>query len=161
MLNRKISIGVIGGNETSPEQAEIAHELGEHIAANGAVLVCGGKKGIMEAASKGASEKNGTVVGILPESDRSDANSFLTIAIPTGLGIARNVIVVQSSDVIIAFPGAYGTLSEIAVALALNKTVIRMPGSWDLRKAAPVDAALLKEAFDARQAIGLALSSVG
>ncbi|MFW5784552.1 MAG: TIGR00725 family protein [Chitinispirillaceae bacterium] len=161
MQSRKITIGVIGGNETSQEQADTAFELGEHIAANGAVLICGGKGGVMEAVSKGVYSKKGTVVGILPESDKKQANPYVTIAIPTGLGIARNVIVVHSSDVIIAFPGAYGTLSEIAVALALNKTVIRMPGAWDLRKSGPVDAALFKEAFDVRQAIGLALSSVG
>ncbi len=156
---KRLSIGVIGGNDCSPSDAEIAYELGSHIAARGAVLICGGKGGIMEAVSKGAFEKGGTVIGILPGTDKSEANPFVSVAIPTGLGISRNVIVVHSSDVIIAFPGAYGTLSEIAVALAVNKTVIRMPGAWDLRKAAPVDAGKFKEAFDARQAIGLALSS--
>jgi uncharacterized protein (TIGR00725 family) len=82
------------------------------------------------------------------------------IAIPTGLGIARNILVVRASDALIAFPGSYGTLSEIALALNLGKTVVYMPGTWDLKKIAPVDSALFKEAFDASQAIGLALNSL-
>ncbi|KMQ50785.1 hypothetical protein CHISP_2308 [Chitinispirillum alkaliphilum] len=160
MFTQKPTIGVVGANETTSQQLQSAFELGEHIAARGALLVCGGKGGIMEAASKGASSNNGTVIGILPSTDKAEANPYVTIAIPTGLGIARNALVVHSSDVLIAFPGLYGTLSEIAIALALKKTVICMPGAWDLKKIAPVDTGIFKEASDARQAIGLALTAL-
>ncbi len=160
MSTLKPTIGVIGANETTPHQQNLALELGEHIAARGAVLVCGGNGGIMEAASKGANHKGGTVIGILPGIEKTDANPYVTIAIPTGLDIARNALVVHASDVIIAFPGGYGTLSEIAIALALKKTVIIMPGAWDLRKLAEVDTRFFKEASDPRQAIGLALTAI-
>jgi len=161
MAQRKICIGVIGANETDSENYDLAYELGTHIADRGAVLVCGGLGGIMEAASKGAREHEGTVVGILPGSEKETANPYVTIALPTAMGIARNTLIVHMSDVLIAFPGAYGTLSEIAFALASGKTVIYFPGTWDLKKIAQVDAARFKEAFDARHAIGLALGAVG
>jgi len=160
MANRRFCIGVVGGNSADSVNSALAEELGGHIAARGAVLVCGGLSGIMESASKGAAEKGGTVIGILPGSDPAEANPFVTIALPTGMGIARNTLVVQMSDVLIAFPGEYGTLSEIALALATGKTVIYFPGSWDLRKVAPVDQRHFKEAFDARHAIGLALGAL-
>jgi uncharacterized protein (TIGR00725 family) len=160
MASRKIVIGVIGGAETTDENSRLAYEVGNYIASNGAVLVCGGLSGIMEAASRGAYENNGQVVGFLPGEKKSDANPYVHLAIPTGMGIGRNVLVVRASDSLIAFPGSYGTLSEISLALNLGKTVVYMPGAWDLKKIAPVDSALFKEAFDARQAIGLALNSV-
>jgi len=160
MSAQKPVIGVIGGGEASEENLSIAQELGQHIAVRGAVLACGGLGGIMEAASRGASENGGTVLGFLPSDNKGDANPYVTIAVPTGLGIARNVLVVQASDVLIAFPGSYGTLSEIALALASGKTVICLPGSWDLKRIGTVDLAKFKEAFDARQAIGLALDAI-
>ncbi len=160
MPARKITIGVIGGSQASAEDCRSAYEVGKFIAGNNAVLVCGGLSGIMEAASKGAHENGGTVVGILPGDDKKDANAFVNIAVPTGLGVSRNVLVVRASDALIAFPGAYGTLSEIALALHLKKTVVYMPGTWDLKKIAAVDSAYFKEAFDAGQAVGLALGAV-
>ena len=160
MSETKPTIGVIGANDATEEQMLLACELGHHIAARGAVLVCGGRGGIMEAVSKGVHERGGTVVGILPGTDKSEANPYVHISIPTGFGIARNVVVVHASDVIIAFPGAYGTLSEIAVAMEMKKTVICMPGAWGLQKIAPVDMTLFKEASDPRQAIGLALTAL-
>lgn len=159
MKKQPFCIGVIGGNEVDITHKQMAIELGRHIAKNGAVLVCGGRGGIMEAASKGAADEGGTVIGILPGTDKNEANPYVSIALPTGMGIARNTLVVHMSDVLIAFPGMYGTLNEIACALALNKTVIHLPGAWDLRKIAAVDHHLFKEAFDARHAIGLALSA--
>lgn len=160
MPSQKITIGVIGGAEASPENYRLAYDVGKFIANNNAVLVCGGLNGTMEAASKGAFENGGSVIGFLPGETKADANPFVHIAIPTGMGVARNVLVVRASDVLIAFPGSYGTLSEIGLALNLHKTVVYLPGTWDLKKIAPVDGALFKEAFDARQAIGLALDAL-
>ncbi|MBD3315917.1 MAG: TIGR00725 family protein, partial [Chitinivibrionales bacterium] len=121
--------------------------------------VCGGLGGVMEAAAKGAKSAGGTVVGILPGENADDANASVDIAIPTGMGIARNVLVVRAADVVIALPGSYGTLSETAVALSLRKTVIYLPGAWNLKRIGQVESALFKEAFEPAQAVGLALST--
>jgi uncharacterized protein (TIGR00725 family) len=154
---RKQVVGVIGAGNASAEDFQAAYELGGHIASRGLSLVCGGLGGIMEAAAKGASEKGGLVIGILPGDKKTDANPYIHLIIPSGLGIARNVLIVQTADVIIAFPGSFGTLSEIALALAIDKTVIYFPGAWDLKRIGQVDSSKFKEVFDARQAIGLAL----
>ena len=151
---------MIGANETDSTNYDLACELGNHIAGRGAIVVCGGLGGIMEAVSKGVHDSGGTAIGILPGTDKTSANPYLSIALPTGMGITRNTLIVQAADVLIAFPGSYGTLSEIAFALASGKTVVYLPGSWDLKKIAPVDAARFKEAFDARHAIGVALGAV-
>ena len=156
----KIAIGVIGGSTIDNSNSELAYEVGKHIAQNNAMLVCGGLGGTMEAASRGAAENGGLVVGILPDDTKNSANPFVHIALPTGMGIGRNILVVRSSDVLIAFPGSYGTLSEIALALNLGKTVIYMPGTWNLSKIGQVSSSLFKEAFDAPQAVGLALNAV-
>ena len=160
MTAQKVTIGVIGGSESSVDNYQLAYEVGKYIAGNGAVLVCGGLGGIMEAASKGAFENAGHVVGFLPGADKSEANPYVHLAVPTAMGLARNILVVRSSDALIAFPGSYGTLSEIALALNIGKPVVYMPGTWDLKKIAPVDSALFKEAFDPRQAVGLALNTL-
>jgi uncharacterized protein (TIGR00725 family) len=157
---RKPIIGVIGAGDALQEQCDLAYEIGKLIALRGASLVCGGLGGVMEAAGRGASEHNGLVIGILPGNQKSDANPFIDIAIPTGMGNARNLLVVKSSDVIIALPGSYGTLSEIALALNENKTVVYLPGAWDLKKSGVVDSARFKEAFTPTQAIGLALDAL-
>jgi hypothetical protein len=154
------AIGVIGGGEASEETLAVAYETGKFIANNNAILVCGGLGGVMEAASRGASENGGTVVGILPGTDKAAANPFVHIVIPTGMGAMRNALVVNSSDVIIAFPGSFGTLSEIGFALNAGKPVIYLPGAWNLQKIGPIDASLYKEAFDAHGAVGLALDAL-
>jgi uncharacterized protein (TIGR00725 family) len=138
----------------------LAYEIGKLVALRGAILVCGGLSGVMEAASQGASEHDGLVIGLLPGNQKSDANQYVDIAIPTGMGNARNLLVVKTADVIIALPGSYGTLSEVALALNENKTVVYLPGSWDLKKAGIVDSAQFKEAFTSAQAIGLALDAL-
>lgn len=160
-MPQSICIGVIGAKETDQATYDIAYELGGLIAARGATLVCGGLGGVMEAACKGARENGGTTIGIIPGLDKKDANPYVSIALPSGMGIARNTLVVNMSDALIAFPGSYGTLSEIAFALAAGKTVVYLPGAWDLKKIAPVDGNLFKEAFDARHAIGVALGALG
>lgn len=157
---QKLSIGVIGGSVADENNRQLAYEVGKHIAQNSAVLVCGGLGGIMEAASQGASENGGLVLGILPSADKNDANSFVDIVLPTNMGVTRNNFVVYASDVLIAFPGSYGTLNEISFALSIGKTVIYMPGSWNLSKIGQVDSALFKEAFEPSQAVGLALNAI-
>ncbi len=160
MANANPTIGVIGGAHASPETLATAYETGKYIANNNAVLVCGGLGGVMEAASRGASENGGVVVGIIPGTDKSAANPYVRIVIPSGMGYARNTLVVNAADVLIAFPGAFGTLSEIGFALNAGKTVIYLPGAWNLQKIGPVDASLYKEAFDAHGAVGLALDAL-
>jgi hypothetical protein len=160
MGNVQVTIGVIGGNMSSEETYRSAYDVGKFIAQNNAVLVCGGLGGIMEAASKGASENGGTVLGILPSGKKTDANEYVDIAIPTGMGLSRNALVVQASDVCIAFPGSYGTLSEMAIALNLHIPVVYLPGAWNLTKIGQVESNLFKEAFDPYQAVGIALSII-
>lgn len=160
MKKYPISIGVIGGSDSDEKTNALAYEIGGLIATRGAAMICGGIGGVMEAASKGAHENNGLVIGIIPGSDKSHANQYVDVVIPSGLGVSRNALVVQSSDVIIALPGSYGTLSEIAIALTLSKTVVYMPGVWDLSKIASVSAALFKEAATPAQAVGLALDAL-
>ncbi|MHA1722362.1 MAG: TIGR00725 family protein [Candidatus Baldrarchaeia archaeon] len=118
-------IGVIGKDgEISEEVRRIAEETGREIAKRKAVLVCGGRGGVMEAAAKGAKENGGMTIGILPGRSRTEANPYIDVAIPTGIGRARNLIVVNCSDVVIAISGGPGTLSEVGLTLAEGKHVI-------------------------------------
>jgi hypothetical protein len=112
--------------------------VGRLVAERGAVVVCGGLGGTMEAACRGAKQAGGTTVGILPGLDRSQANPFVDVALPTGLGEARNVLVVRAADAVIAIGGGYGTLSEIALALKAGKRVIGL-GTWEIEGVAAVD----------------------
>jgi uncharacterized protein (TIGR00725 family) len=113
------------------EPTSAAAEVGRLIAERGAVLVCGGLGGAMEAACRGAKQAGGLTVGILPGVDRADANPFVDVALPTGLGEARNALVVRCADVVIAVGGGYGTLSEIALALKAGKRVIGLD-TWEI-----------------------------
>ncbi len=131
-------IGVIGGANVGREIREQAVEVGWRIAEKGAILVCGGLGGVMEAACEGARSAGGVTVGILPEDDTRRANRHVTVPVATGMGIARNAIIVRTADVLIAVDGSYGTLSEIAMALNLGKTVVQV-GSWRLPEAGEVD----------------------
>jgi uncharacterized protein (TIGR00725 family) len=133
-------VSVIGGSgiaQDSPE-ATLAEEVGRLVAERGAVLVTGGQDGVMEAASRGASQAGGTVIGILPELDRTTANAYVTHAIVTGVGQARNLAVAATGEVVIAVGGAFGTLSEIGHARSLGRTVIALR-SWELSGRAGVD----------------------
>ncbi len=127
----KILIAVIGGHKCNDEVEQIANNLGKNIAKVGAILVCGGLSGVMEAVSKGAKQANGTTIGILPGEDKAEANAYIDIPIATGLGFTRNTIVVGCADAVIALPGEYGTLSEIGFALNAKKPVIGI-GTWDI-----------------------------
>ena len=109
-------IAVIGGSQCSAQEAQLAEEAGQELARRGAVLVCGGLGGVMEAACRGASSEGGITIGILPGDNRQAANPYVQIPIVTGMGYARNVAVVKSAQAAIAIGGSYGTLSEIAHA---------------------------------------------
>lgn len=121
-------ISVCCGAEPSERELKCAYEVGKEIALAGACLVCGGLGGSMEAACKGAVENGGTTIGILPTYDRSSANPYVEIAVPTGLNHARNIIVVACGDGVIGVGGGYGTLSEIAIALKMGKPVVVLDG---------------------------------
>jgi uncharacterized protein (TIGR00725 family) len=124
-------VAVVGPGDASPEQEAVAEEVGRLLARRGAVVVCGGLGGVMEAACRGARGEGGLAVGILPGLDRGAANPHVSVAVATGLGEARNALVVRAADALIAVGGAYGTLSEIALALKAGKPVVGL-GTWEI-----------------------------
>jgi uncharacterized protein (TIGR00725 family) len=124
-------VAVVGRGDASPSEIEAAEAVGKELGARGALLVCGGLGGAMEAACRGAKAAGGTTLGLLPGADRSAANAYVDVALATGLGEARNALVVRAADALVAVGGAYGTLSEIALALKLEKPVIGL-GSWQI-----------------------------
>ena len=128
---RKKIVGVIGGHNCSREVGQLAHNLGKKLAKVVDIIVCGGLGGTMEAVCKGFKAENGLTLGIITGYDKKDANRYIDLVIPTGLGLARNVLVVKSADVIVALPGEAGTLSEIAYALQFSIPVISLQ-SWDI-----------------------------
>jgi uncharacterized protein (TIGR00725 family) len=119
-----VYVAVVGASRPTDAQAEAAERVGAELGRAGAIVINGGGSGVMAAASKGATEAGGTVLGILPGTDRSAANPWVGIALPTGLGELRNGLIVRAADVVLAIGGAYGTLSEIALALATGVPVI-------------------------------------
>ena len=125
-------IAVIGGRRIEKALLAEAEEVGRLIGKSGAILVCGGLGGVMEAASKGAQSEGGLTVGILPQDNSDRANQYIDIPITTGLGIGRNVIIARTADALIAVGGEYGTLSEIAFALQLKKPVVGIK-TWDIK----------------------------
>ena len=139
--NRKPIIGVIGASQPSADGLRMAVAVGREIALRGAVLVCGGLGGVMEAASKGAVEADGDVMGVLPGPDKSSANPYVTLAVPTNMGHARNVIIAHTADALIAVEGEYGTLSEVAISLKLGKPVFVLPGGPQVVGTVSVDSA--------------------
>lgn len=151
-------ISVIGAAECDERLAGIAFEVGREIARAGAVLVCGGMGGVMEAASRGAREAGGTTVGILPDTTRDGANPHLTVALPTGLGEARNALVVRSGDAVVAVGGGYGTLSEIGLALKMGRSVIGIE-TWRPVRSEGGESAVV-QATSPGEAVRLAVASV-
>jgi uncharacterized protein (TIGR00725 family) len=136
----QLYLGIIGESDCAPDLYHIAEEVGSLVARRGAAVVCGGLGGVMEAACLGATREGGIAIGILPGNSRGEANRFVTIALPTGMGEARNVLVVRAADAVIAVGGKYGTLSEIAIALKLGKPIVGLR-TWDLsREGERVDA---------------------
>jgi uncharacterized protein (TIGR00725 family) len=121
---KRIHIAVVGGSSADQQTLALAEAVGKTIAAKGGVLICGGLGGVMEAAARGAKEKGGITVGILPSFDGNSGNPFIDITIPTGMGHGRNMLVVASGDLVIALPGSHGTQSEVANALLLGRKVL-------------------------------------
>jgi uncharacterized protein (TIGR00725 family) len=122
-------IAVCGASEATPAQLDAAREVGRRLAESGAVVLNGGLGGVSAAASEGAASAGGVVVGILPDTDRRGANPHLTISLPTGMGRARNVVIVTAADSVIAIGEGWGTLSEIAIARSLGRSVTALD-SW-------------------------------
>ncbi len=126
-------VAVVGDGRCSADVAALAEAVGRELARRDAVLVCGGLGGVMEAACRGAKAAGGLTVGILPGTSRRDANPYVDVRVVTGMGEARNVLVVQSAQAVIAISGEYGTLSEIAHALKLGIPVVGL-NTWELAK---------------------------
>ncbi len=151
-------ISVIGGGDHPPAEAlRMAEEVGRELARRGAVVVCGGLKGVMEAACRGAKAEGGITIGILPGTDPKEANRYVDYPICTGLGYARNIIVVRAGRAVIAIDGAYGTLTEIGHALADGIPVIGLD-TWQLSHAGKADTRIVR-ASTPKEAVGKALKA--
>jgi uncharacterized protein (TIGR00725 family) len=147
-------VAVVGPGQADADELEAAAEIGRGLADAGAVVVCGGLGGVMEAACRGAKEHGGLTVGILPGALRVEANRFVDVAIPTGMGEARNALVVRAADAVVAVGGEFGTLSEIALALKAGVPVVGLH-TWELAKAGtPVPGVVV--AADAADAVARA-----
>lgn len=129
MKNQKY-VGVIGAGSCDESLRKTAYRIGFEIGNRGIILVCGGLGGVMEGSAHGCYNAGGMTVGILPGIERSSVNPYIRVSIPTGLGEGRNLLVVRASDILIAIGGEYGTLSEIAFALKMNKKVIGI-NTWE------------------------------
>jgi uncharacterized protein (TIGR00725 family) len=131
-IRKRLRIAVIGGSRPGRQAADSAYEVGRLLARAGAVVVCGGLGGVMEAACRGAREEGGFVIGILPGGSPAEANPWVDVPIATGLGYTRNALVVMNADAVIAVDGEYGTLSEIAYGKIHGKKVVGL-GTWDVK----------------------------
>ncbi|TGC11479.1 TIGR00725 family protein [Methanolobus halotolerans] len=149
----KMQIGVIGACICDADLYLMAEEVGYEIARNGAFIICGGLGGVMEAAPRGAKKVGGTTIGILPGDNRLSPNHYIDIAILSNMGHARNAIIAQSCDALIAVGGEYGTLSEIALALKMGKTVVTLESRWEIEGTIKADSP--------REAVELALCAAG
>jgi uncharacterized protein (TIGR00725 family) len=149
-------IAVVGaGRDADERDLAAAEEAGAAIATSGASLVCGGLGGVMEAACRGARSRGGLTIGLLPGDDREDANGWVVLALPTGLGEARNALIVRAADAVVAIGGGWGTLSEIALALRRGVPVLGV-ATWELaRDGEPV--AGVRAVDDAETAVAEAL----
>jgi uncharacterized protein (TIGR00725 family) len=149
-------IAVVGPGEASPDELSGAEEAGALIAEAGAGLVSGGLGGVMEAACRGARSRGGLTLGLLPGPDRDAANGWVVVAVPTGLGEARNALVVRAADAVVAIGGGWGTLSEIALALKTGVPVVGV-GTWEPAIAGGESVPGIVIAADAREAVAEAL----
>ena len=149
---RPVQVAVIGVATADEETRRQAYEVGRRLAEAGAVVLSGGLDGVMEAASHGAKDAGGTVVGIVPTQTRGSGNQYLDVEVVTNMGHARNVILAHSADAMIAVAGSYGTLSEIAIGLKLGRPVVGL-GTWD------IDGVIA--ASDPAEAVELALAKAG
>jgi uncharacterized protein (TIGR00725 family) len=150
-------VAVVGGGEATTAEMRDAEEVGRLLARADIVLVCGGLGGVMHAAARGSEAEGGTSIGVLPGDDRGPASPHLTVAVSTGLGEARNAVVVRTVDAVIAVGGEFGTLSEIGLALAMHKPVIGLR-TWRLQREG-IGAALI-DADDPADAVDKALRAI-
>jgi len=157
-LKDKYFISVIGASNCSAKESKLAEEVGRELARRGAVVICGGLNGVMEAVCRGAKSEGGLTVGILPGNNRRDANPYVDIPIITGIGYARNSIVAKSGQAVIAIGGKYGTLSEIAYALQDKIPVIGL-GTWKLATIKSKDESIII-ANNASDAVDKAIESI-
>jgi hypothetical protein len=157
-LKDKFFISVIGASNCSTKESKLAEEVGRELARRGAVVICGGLNGVMEAVCRGAKSAGGLTVGILPGNNRRDANTYVDIPIITGIGYARNSIVAKSGQAVIAVGGKYGTLSEIAYALQDKIPVIGL-GTWKLATSKSKDESIVI-ANNASDAVDKAIESI-
>jgi len=156
MISNNQFIAVIGGSQPSSEETKLAETVGRELAKQGAILICGGLGGVMEAACRGASSEGGVTVGILPGDSRQTANPYVQIPIVTGMGYARNIAVVKSAQAVIAIGGNYGTLSEISHALQSGIPVVGL-NTWSLSKNGQEDNSIIRVQNPA-EAVNKALS---
>jgi uncharacterized protein (TIGR00725 family) len=140
-------VAVCGPGEAGADELAAAEAVGAGLARGGAIVVCGGLGGVMEAACRGGRSQGGVTVGLLPGTSRAAANPFVSVAIPTGLGELRNGLVVRAADAVIAIGGAFGTLSEIAFALKTGTPVLGLR-TWDLGVAGVVEVGSPQEAVE-------------
>jgi hypothetical protein len=151
-------IAVVGPAKCSEKQADLARAVGALIAEQGAIVVCGGRGGVMEAACKGATSASGITIGILPGNKANEGNPYLTVALPTGLGEIRNAIIATAGQAMIAIGGSYGTLSEIALALKAGRRVIGLE-TWSANDHSKAQLDILV-AKDAAEAVTMALLEI-
>ena len=158
MTAREIIIAVIGTRQPSPEESKLAEEVGRELAKNGVALICGGLGGVMADACRGAHAEGGLTIGVIPGDDRKSANPYVQIPIVTGIGYARNVIIVKSAQAVIAVGGGYGTLTEIGYALDSKIPVIGL-GTWKISRNNQLDKSIIR-ARNAKEAVNKALKLV-
>lgn len=150
-------IGVIGSGRADDETGNIAYAVGKEIGRK-ANLVCGGRGGVMREAARGCKETGGETIGIIPSNKKEDANEYIDHVIVTGLGVARNAIVVKSSDALISIKGGYGTLSEIAMSKKIGKEVVGIGSGFSELM---TDKEHIKRAKNPKEAVKLAIESLG
>jgi uncharacterized protein (TIGR00725 family) len=154
-----VYVAVCGPADATDEEQSLAEVVGRRLAENGAVVVCGGLGGVMDSAARGARVAGGVAIGILPGESRAGSSPHLAAAIPTGMGEARNALIVRAADAVIAIAGEFGTLSEIALALKMGRPVVGLQ-TWELRKQdRSVDAII--RAGSAEEAVEMALEAAG
>lgn len=152
-------VAVCGPGHAGGRELAWAEEIGRELARAGAVLVCGGLGGAMHAAARGAESEGGLSVGILPGEDKDPGSPHLSLAVATGLGEARNALIVRTADSVIAVAGEFGTLSEIALALKMGKPVVGL-ATWELAKEGKPDSSIVR-ASSPREAVRRALELAG
>ena len=152
-------VAVVGPASASGPELAAAHEVGRLLATAGAVVICGGLSGVMDAAARGCREAGGMAIGILPGETRDGASPHLAASIPTGMGEARNALVARAADAVIAIGGEFGTLSEIALALKMGRPVVGLR-TWSLEREGQANDPIIR-AETPEEAVDKALGAIG